>query len=81
VTDTAISPGQTYRSADPRDAADPTRFRVDRTDEQYAYGTHLHTARASRILLAALHVDPTTRQGRLWRTGYVLVRDAEEPQS
>ncbi|MFE3326853.1 hypothetical protein [Streptomyces sp. NPDC059176] len=67
-----IKPGQTYRSADPRDNI---RVRIVR----YVSGWHsadvvdaVTGKRPRSILASALHDSPTTRNGKPRRTGYVL---------
>lgn len=72
---TAIQPGQTYRSADPRGGP---RIRID----TYTPGdarAHVVDAtdgkRFRQILVRTLHPTATTKTGQRRRTGYVLETD------
>lgn len=67
-----IKPGQTYRSADPRDS-----IRIRITDYTPGHArAHVVDAftgkRPRQMLVTALHQTPTTRDGQPRRTGYVL---------
>ena len=68
----SIQPGQTYRSADPRELI---RIRI----ESYTPGdarAHVVDAatgkRPRQMLVRALHQSPTTKTGQPRRSGYVL---------
>ncbi|MGW6703573.1 hypothetical protein ACWGDE_01585 [Streptomyces sp. NPDC054956] len=69
---TAIQPGQTYRSVDPRDNI---RIRVTAYEPGWAGADVVDAVtgkRPRRILTRSLHASPTTKTGQTRRTGYVL---------
>ncbi|MFE6225452.1 hypothetical protein [Streptomyces sp. NPDC057854] len=67
-----IEPGQTYRSADPRETI---RIRITRYTPGSARA-HVVDAvtgkRPRQMLVSYLHDSPTTKAGRPRRTGYIL---------
>lgn len=76
-----IRPGQTYRSADPRETI---RIRVDSytPGENRAYVVDAFTGKRPRWILAnTLHASPTTQAGKPRRSGYVLEQPATARQA
>ena len=73
MTAIAISPGQTYRSADPRGGSS-IRIESYRPGDARAHVVDAQTGKRFRqILVSALHASSTTKAGHPRRTGYVLV--------
>jgi hypothetical protein len=72
-----IQPGQTYRSADPRDSI-RIRIKTYTPGENRALVVDASTGKRPRpMLVAALHTSPTTQAGKPRRSGYVL----EQPKT
>lgn len=68
-----ITPGQVYRSADPRDNI---TIRIVRwtVGQQHAWVCDAYTGKRARwVLVRNLHESPFTKTGAKRRTGYVLV--------
>ncbi|MFE3123701.1 hypothetical protein ACFXHD_09800 [Streptomyces hydrogenans] len=67
-----IRPGQTYRSADPRELI-RIRIKTYAPGENRALVVDAVTGKRPRpILITALHATATTKTGQPRRTGYVL---------
>jgi len=67
-----IRPGQTYRACDPRETI-RIRITTYRPGDTRAHVVDAVTGKRPRqILVSSLHASPTTRDGKLRRTGYAL---------
>ncbi|NML55338.1 hypothetical protein HHL19_16330 [Streptomyces sp. R302] len=67
-----IHPGQTYRSADPRDSI-RIRIKAYNAGENRALVVDATTGKRPRpMLVTALHATATTKAGKPRRTGYIL---------
>ncbi|MFF8610855.1 hypothetical protein ACF06X_33655 [Streptomyces sp. NPDC015346] len=67
-----IAPGQTYRSADPRETI---RIRIVSYEPGWNRADVVDAAtgkRPRRIVVRNLHATPTTKTGQRRRSGYVL---------
>ncbi|MCX5202437.1 hypothetical protein OG897_13390 [Streptomyces sp. NBC_00237] len=74
---TAIEPGQTYQSCDPRDEP-PIRIRITAYTPGDARAHVVDAATGKRfrqLLVASLHASPITKAGQQRRTGYVLEQE------
>lgn len=72
-----IQPGQTYRSADPRELI-RIRIKTYTPGENRALVVDAATGKRPRpMLVTALHTSPTTQSGKPRRSGYVL----EQPET
>lgn len=69
---TAIQPGQTYRSAKPRDKGFRIRIKAVRSETALAVSVDGGWALLNHVPLDQLHATETTRSGQPRRTGYVL---------
>ncbi|WP_327066815.1 hypothetical protein [Kitasatospora sp. NBC_01302] len=63
-------PGQIYQQCDPH--APHIRLRIMTVGPNRAEVFYMHTGRAGRILLNALHDSAVTKTGKPRRTGYAL---------
>ncbi|MEU8623304.1 hypothetical protein [Streptomyces sp. NPDC048669] len=68
-----IQPGQTYRSANPRDThREPIRITAYDGSNRADIVDANSGKKPRSILVNSLHATPTTRDGKPRRTGYVL---------